>query len=150
VPTVTVADLVRARLPIVVCSSTHPGTPLRIARRLGGGVVLVGRDLRALLGVVSGDLPDGPPGRQGDPPGHPGGPLSLTRLECELITRLGTEPLRVWRYERLLATVWGAAHSGDYPILYSAVKRLRPKLRAAGYGNCVQTVRGVGYRLVMP
>jgi DNA-binding response OmpR family regulator len=77
-----------------------------------------------------------------------GVPLPLTRLECELIAHLGSEPNRVWTYGKLFAAVWGGAYLGDNSILHSAVKRLRRKLRAVSGGPSIETVRGIGYRLV--
>ncbi|MEV4497526.1 winged helix-turn-helix domain-containing protein [Micromonospora arborensis] len=76
-----------------------------------------------------------------------GQPLTLTRLERNLLTQLATEPVGVWTYERLFESVWGCAYLGDTSVLHSAVKRLRRKLRAADDTLRVQTVRGVGYRL---
>jgi hypothetical protein len=88
-----------------------------------------------------------------DPAGHlvvwRGQPLPLTRLERELLGRLATPPVSVWTYQRLFDVVWGKAYLGDTSILHSAVKRLRGKLRTAGDGLCVETVRGVGYRLAV-
>jgi len=48
----------------------------------------------------------------------------------------------------LFAAVWGAAYLGDNSILHSAVKRLRRKLRDVGNDLSIDTVRGIGYRLV--
>ncbi|MEU8180980.1 winged helix-turn-helix domain-containing protein [Micromonospora sp. NPDC049047] len=76
-----------------------------------------------------------------------GQPLTLTRLERNLLTHLATAPTGVWTYQRLFESVWGAAYLGDTSILHSAVKRLRHKLRAAGATVRVHTVRGIGYRL---
>ncbi|MEV1315193.1 winged helix-turn-helix domain-containing protein [Micromonospora arborensis] len=76
-----------------------------------------------------------------------GQPLTLTRLERNLLTQLATAPVGVWTYERLFESVWGCAYLGDTSVLHSAVKRLRRKLRAADDTLRVQTVRGVGYRL---
>jgi DNA-binding response OmpR family regulator len=78
-----------------------------------------------------------------------GQPLSLTRLERELLACLATPPVAVWTYQRLFDAVWGKAYLGDTSILHSAVKRLRGKLRAVGGGLGVETVRGVGYRLAL-
>jgi two-component system, OmpR family, response regulator MtrA len=78
-----------------------------------------------------------------------GQPLPLTRLERELLGRLASPPVAVWTYQRLFDAVWGKAYLGDTSILHSAVKRLRGKLRAAGGGLGVETVRGVGYRLAL-
>ncbi len=76
-------------------------------------------------------------------------PVPVTRLEWELLGSLATPPVTVWTYERLYRNVWGGAYLGDTSILHSAMKRLRRKLRAAGDGVSVETVRGVGYRLTL-
>ncbi|WP_229687389.1 winged helix-turn-helix domain-containing protein [Micromonospora parathelypteridis] len=78
-----------------------------------------------------------------------GQPLTLTRLERDLLTQLATAPVGVWTYERLFESVWGSAYLGDTSVLHSAMKRLRRKLRAADDTLRVQTVRGVGYRLAL-
>jgi DNA-binding response OmpR family regulator len=87
-----------------------------------------------------------------DGPGHEvswrGQAVPLTRLECELVERLASPPVGLWTYERLFVSVWGSAYLGDNSILHSAVKRLRAKLRSIADGVRVETVRGVGYRLV--
>jgi two-component system, OmpR family, response regulator MtrA len=177
-PSISVADLSGGRLPLVVCVSADPAVRERLVRQLdGGGIVLMCPDLNALRrmlaesgagvgfggeagfdgGVGFGGGVAGGGARGGlviDAPDHQvtwrGRALPLTRLEWELVARLGTEPVRVWTYERLFAAVWGGAYLGDNSILHSAVKRLRRKLRAVGEGIGVETVRGVGYRLVVP
>ncbi|HET8682691.1 MAG TPA: winged helix-turn-helix domain-containing protein, partial [Micromonosporaceae bacterium] len=78
-----------------------------------------------------------------------GTPVPLTRLEWDLLGSLASPPVTVWTYERLFGEVWGSSYLGDTSILHSAVKRLRRKLRAAGDGVAVETVRGVGYRLAL-
>jgi DNA-binding response OmpR family regulator len=77
-----------------------------------------------------------------------GRPLPLTRIECALLRHLNSAPVRVWTYERLYPAVWGGTYLGDNAILHAAVNRLRRKLRAAGGPVGIETVRGVGYRLV--
>ncbi|MER7458910.1 winged helix-turn-helix domain-containing protein [Micromonospora sp. NPDC126480] len=139
-----------------------------VLRRLDGvGPVVSCADLAELRAMLfpepSADLPPAttpasvePPVRCGelvvDRPGHlvtwRGRPLALTRTERELLARLVSPPVRVWSYERLFASVWGGAYLGDTAILHSAMKRLRHKLRLLSGGPRVQTVRGVGYRLV--
>ncbi|WP_243706511.1 MULTISPECIES: winged helix-turn-helix domain-containing protein [unclassified Micromonospora] len=140
----------------------------RVVRRLDdlGPVVLCAdlAELRAMLfgspgpAVPEEEHPSPPPARCGDlvvdPAGHlvtwRGQPLSLTRLERELLAQLAGTPGGVWSYERIFASVWGGTWLGDAAILHSAVKRLRHKLRVLPDGPQVQTVRGVGYRLVVP
>ncbi len=151
--------------PLVMCVSPDPAVRERVARQLdGGGVVMMFPDLdmlRAMLSsvewgergegaatspVVLGDLVVDAPSRQ---VGWRGVPLPLTRIECELIGRLASPPAQVWAYGRLFAAVWGSAYLGDNSILHSAVKRLRGKLREAADGLRIETVRGVGYRLLV-
>jgi two-component system, OmpR family, response regulator MtrA len=162
--TTIVDGFASGELPLLVCVSPDPGVRERVARQLdGGGIVLMCPDvgaLRALLTNVAvlAAEPAAPapsiPARELiiDTEYHQvrwrGLPLPLTRLEVELMVQLGREPVRVWPYERLFAAVWGAAYLGDNSILHSAVKRLRRKLRDVGGGLSVQTVRGIGYRLV--
>jgi two-component system, OmpR family, response regulator MtrA len=151
-------------LPLVMCVSPDPAVRERLARQLdGGGVVMMFPDLdvlRAMLGSVDwrervehgvaapvtfGDLVVDAPSRQVS---WRGVSLPLTRIECELIGRLAAPPAQVWAYGRLFAAVWGSAYLGDNSILHSAVKRLRGKLREATDGLRIETVRGVGYRLL--
>jgi DNA-binding response OmpR family regulator len=145
--------------------STDAAVRARVLRRLDdfGRVLIVAdlAELRAVLfppqGVDAGSpLPSPLPVSLGelfvDVSGHlvtwRGEPLALTRLERELLARLVGPPLLVWTYERLFDSVWGGAYLGDTAILHSAIKRLRRKLRAIDGGPGVQTVRGIGYRLL--
>jgi two-component system, OmpR family, response regulator MtrA len=166
--TTIVNELGIGGLPLLVCVSPDPGVRERVARQLdGGGIVLMCPDvnaLRALLTTV-GPAPTAPlsdPGSAATPSPVPdlvidvddhqvrwrGAALPLTRLEVELIAQLATPPVRVWPYDRLFAAVWDAAYLGDNSILHSAVKRLRRKLREVGDDLSIDTVRGIGYRLV--
>jgi len=170
---VSVDEVTNTSLPIVVCVSPDPGVRERLARQLDGrGVVVMCPDLTALRTLLSGNSPLLPaaspvaevitgevtsaeePELIIDAPDHlvhwRGTPLPLTRLECELVARLGSDPVRLWTYEKLFAAVWGGAYLGDNSILHSAVKRLRRKLKAVDGGLGIETVRGLGYRLLTP
>jgi two-component system, OmpR family, response regulator MtrA len=153
---VSVSDLAGGTLPLVVCVSPDPDVRERVIRQLdGGGIVLMCPDLSALRTLLADNQPAVPvppvrlPGLVVDAHDHQvlwrGAALSLTKLECELVAHLGSDPIRVWTYEKLFAAVWGGAYLGDNSILHSAVKRLRRKL---GDGLSIETVRGIGYRLV--
>jgi hypothetical protein len=161
----TIIDGLAAGLPLLVCVSPDPGVRERVARQLdGGGIVLMCPDVGALRALLTAPATatvaafprvPAPAGSQDlviDVDDHQvwwrGAALPLTRLEVELMAQLAGEPVRVWSYERLFATVWGAAYLGDNSILHSAVKRLRRKLREVDGGLSVETVRGIGYRLV--
>jgi two-component system, OmpR family, response regulator MtrA len=165
----TIVDELGTRgLPFLVCVSPDPGVREKVARQLdGGGIVLMCPDvsaLRALLTVaapvpatqlsvsVAEQASSPAAGLVIDVDDHQvrwrGTALPLTRLEVELIAQLATPPMRVWPYDRLFAAVWDAAYLGDNSILHSAVKRLRRKLRDVGNDLSIDTVRGIGYRLV--
>lgn len=77
-----------------------------------------------------------------------GTPLRLTRLEREMLACLAEPPVRAWTYERLFQAVWQEAWLGDTSILHASVKRLRRKLRDAGVTAGLESVRGVGFRLL--
>lgn len=74
--------------------------------------------------------------------------LKLTRLEFDLLSLLLSNARRVLTRERLLEQAWGYDFTGDTRAVDSAIKRLRAKLRkASAEADCIEAVRGVGYRL---
>jgi DNA-binding response OmpR family regulator len=164
--TTIVDGLSRGDLPLLVCVSPDPGVRERVARQLdGGGIVVMCPDVDALLALLTAavPVPGAPAGlpRPAPAPGPDlvvdvedhqvrwrGTALPLTRLEVDLVAQLASEPVRVWPYDRLFAAVWGSSYLGDNSILHSAMKRLRRKLREVGVGLSIDTVRGIGYRLV--
>jgi hypothetical protein len=76
-----------------------------------------------------------------------GGEVPLTELEQNLLTRLMTEPLRVWTYEALHQAVWRNGHLRGTADVHSVVKRLRRKLDELGTTITIDAVRGTGFRL---
>ncbi|MBI5953268.1 MAG: response regulator transcription factor [Chloroflexi bacterium] len=75
-------------------------------------------------------------------------PIELTRLEFDLLHRLLLNSGRVLTRERLLEQAWGYDYVGDTRAVDSAVKRLRAKLRAvSAEADCIESVRGLGYRV---
>jgi DNA-binding response OmpR family regulator len=76
--------------------------------------------------------------------------LDLTTLEFDLLHALVRHAGQVLTREQLLQQVWGYDYFGDLRAVDAAVKRLRAKLRAAGpQTEPLETVRGVGYKLVV-
>ena len=76
-------------------------------------------------------------------------PLNLTRLEFDLLCHLLANAGRVFYREQLLEQVWGYDFVGDTRAVDSLVKRLRAKIRAiSGSADAIESVRGVGYRLI--
>ncbi|MBM0278698.1 winged helix-turn-helix transcriptional regulator [Micromonospora sp. STR1s_6] len=78
-----------------------------------------------------------------------GDPLPLTPVERKLLALLIGPPLVVWGHEQLFAAIWSGPYRGS-PIVHSAVRQLRHKLRDLPGGPRVHTVHGVGYRLDPP
>lgn len=72
-----------------------------------------------------------------------------------VLTRLGFEVLRVLLSRRgetvtndeLARSVWGHQATPDAGFVQTAVYRLRAALRAAGAGDIIENVRGVGYAI---
>ena len=75
-------------------------------------------------------------------------PVELTLKEHELLRFLLRNPNRVFTRADLLRQVWGDDYYGGTRTVDVHVRRLRAKTEAAG--DLIETVRGVGYRLVPP
>lgn len=76
-----------------------------------------------------------------------GKPISLTRLEFDLLVALAKEPGRVFTRDALLGEVWGYRHSTDTRLVNVHVQRLRSKVEHdPEKPEIVMTVRGVGYK----
>lgn len=76
-------------------------------------------------------------------------PLSLTRLEFDLIQYLTLNAGRVLSREQLLSQAWGYDFVGGTRAVDSAIKRLRAKIRAySPEADIIETVRGIGYRII--
>jgi two-component system response regulator MtrA len=78
-----------------------------------------------------------------------GSQVPLSAREFDLLFALTRDPGRVWTFAELTTHVWERPYLGDIEAVVSAVKRLRRQLRAAAPGVLVESVRGVGYRLVV-
>jgi DNA-binding response OmpR family regulator len=74
-----------------------------------------------------------------------GRPVPLTRKEFDLLAGLARAPGVVFRREQLVSEVWGSPLSVATRTLEVHMSSLRNKL---GDPAMVQTVRGIGYRLV--
>ncbi len=70
--------------------------------------------------------------------------VELTALEFRLLTTFYERRERVQSRSVLLDDVWGVCPDMATRTVDTHVKRLREKL--AGAGDCIETVRGVGYR----
>jgi len=79
-----------------------------------------------------------------------GEPLALTAREFALLTYLVRRAGRVVSKTEILAGVWDDAFEGDPNVVEVYVARLRRKLDERGGRRQIETVRGMGYRLVEP
>ena len=79
-----------------------------------------------------------------------GAPLELRAREYDLLLALAARPLAVLTRTLLLATVWGGEQALDIDTrtVDVHINRLRARLEAAGAAAYIETLRGVGYRLV--
>ena len=71
--------------------------------------------------------------------------ISLTALEFKLLLDLASHTGLVQSREALLERVWGYAPGIETRTVDTHIKRIREKLGSAR--GCLETVRGVGYRL---
>jgi DNA-binding response OmpR family regulator len=77
--------------------------------------------------------------------------VPLTRREFGLLSALVQHPGWTYPRDHLLLEVWGIdAERIETRLVDQHVANLRRKLAAAGADDMVQTVRGLGYRLVAP
>ena len=77
--------------------------------------------------------------------------VALTRREFDLLAALAEHPGWVYDRDHLLLGVWGYAHADvETRVVDQHVANLRRKLEAAGAHGLLETVRGVGYRLIAP
>jgi DNA-binding response OmpR family regulator len=75
--------------------------------------------------------------------------VALTAREFDLLWFLAAHPRRVFSRDQLMASIWGYEPALDSGTVTVHVRRLRQKLEAVpGEPRHVQTVWGVGYRLV--
>jgi two-component system OmpR family response regulator len=77
-----------------------------------------------------------------------GHPVTLTAREFDLLTFLVRRAGRVVSKQEILAGVWDDAFEGDPNVVEVYVARLRRKLGDADGPRRIETVRGMGYRLV--
>lgn len=76
---------------------------------------------------------------------YQGRDVRMTRKEFALLSELARNQGRVLTREVLLDRVWGVSYYGDSRTLDVHIRRLRQKL---GDASAIETVTGIGYRLV--
>ncbi len=77
--------------------------------------------------------------------------VRLTPTELRLLLELARRPGQVFTRALLLERVWDYSYLGDSRLVDVCVQRLRGKVEAdPSHPTLIQTVRGVGYKLVAP
>jgi DNA-binding response OmpR family regulator len=79
-----------------------------------------------------------------------GRPVELTAREFELLAYLMRHPDQVLSREQILNAVWGFDFDPGTKVLEVYVGYLRRKLGQREGGEVIETVRNVGYRLLIP
>ena len=80
-----------------------------------------------------------------------GVPVALTPTEFRLLEQLLDHAGLVLTHRQLLSAVWGFAYSDATELLKPTISRLRQKVEDdPAHPRLIQTVHGVGYRLVLP
>jgi DNA-binding response OmpR family regulator len=74
-----------------------------------------------------------------------GEPIRLTTTEFNLLAFLLSNKGRVLSRDKLLEHVWGYRYGGTTRTVDTHIQRLREKLGSEA--DCVETIRGVGYKL---
>ncbi|GAB2789934.1 response regulator transcription factor [Streptomyces sp. NPDC054796] len=105
-----------------------------------GGEAPSGGEGTLRLGAVTIELPTRQVHVDGDA-------VALTRKEFDLLALLAQRPGVVFRREQIISEVWRTSWEGTGRTLEVHVASLRSKLRLPAL---IETVRGVGYRLVSP
>ncbi|MFW2383997.1 MAG: response regulator transcription factor [Acidimicrobiales bacterium] len=75
--------------------------------------------------------------------------VPLTPREFALLEHLMRRPGQVCRREHLLEQVWDSNYDGLSNVVDVHIANLRRKLTASADGDVIETVRGVGYRLLV-
>ncbi|MFN2150697.1 MAG: response regulator [Anaerolineales bacterium] len=77
--------------------------------------------------------------------------VELTPREFDLLHTFALQPNKVLSVDDLLASVWGAEFIGQPQVVYVHIRWLREKIEQdPNHPHRIITVRGVGYKLVLP
>ena len=77
-----------------------------------------------------------------------GEPVPLAKKEFDILELLTINQGQVFDKERIYEKVWGYDSEGDSSVVAEHIRRLRSRLAAAGCGDRIDTVWGVGYKWV--
>ena len=72
--------------------------------------------------------------------------IHLAKKEFDIVELLSMHPSQVFDRERIYESVWGWDSEGDSAVVAEHIRRIRAKFAAAGCGDRIVTVWGVGYK----
>ncbi len=75
-----------------------------------------------------------------------GEPVRLAKKEFDIIELLSMHPTQVFDREHIYESVWDWDSEGDSAVVAEHIRRIRAKLTAAGCGDRIETIWGVGYK----
>lgn len=75
-----------------------------------------------------------------------GQPVKLAKKEFDIVELLSMHPSQVFDRERIYESIWGWDSEGDSAVVAEHIRRVRVKFAAAGCGDRIATVWGVGYK----
>jgi DNA-binding response OmpR family regulator len=70
--------------------------------------------------------------------------IKLTQKEFDILIYFINHQKLVLSREQILDRIWGYDYEGDIRVVDTTIKRLRKKMGEKG--DCIQTVRGIGYK----
>src|SRR5215471_6319118 len=73
-------------------------------------------------------------------------PVKLGPIEFRLLRHFMSQPNRVHTRDEIIDRVWRSKEYVDPRAVDVQIRRLRRLLEDVGYAECIQTVRGIGYR----
>jgi two-component system phosphate regulon response regulator PhoB len=73
-------------------------------------------------------------------------PVRVGPLEFRLLRHFMAQPNRVHTRDEIIDHVWRSKEYVDPRAVDVQIRRLRRLLEDVGYAECIQTVRGIGYR----
>jgi DNA-binding response OmpR family regulator len=73
-------------------------------------------------------------------------PLDLTAKEFQLLEYFMQHPQQILTHDQIKARLWEWSDETISNVVAAQVRLLRRKLESIGYGDRIETVRGVGYR----
>ena len=74
--------------------------------------------------------------------------IHLTHNECKILSSLIRNPSKIMTRSRLIKALWNDESFVDDNTLTVNVNRLRKKLKDIGLSDCIETVKGEGYKLI--